>query len=67
MLGISPSLIVASDKVALVRQQRAQVAQQQHQAAMMNQAADTASKLGNTSTQQDTALSDITRAFSGYT
>jgi hypothetical protein len=66
-LGVSPRLIVASDKVALVRQQRAQIQQQAQQAAMTNQAADTAAKLGNAPTGTNNALSDITRAFSGYT
>lgn len=67
MLGISPRLIVANDKVALVRAGRAQAQQQAQQAALMNQAADTAQKLGRAPTTGDNALSDITRAFSGYT
>lgn len=67
MLGISPSLIVASDKVALIRAGRAQAQQAAQQAAMANSAADTAQKLGNTPTGADNALTDVTRAFSGYT
>jgi hypothetical protein len=67
MLGISPTLIVASDKVALVRQARAEMQQQQQQAAQANVAADTANKLGNAPTGTDNALTDVTRAFSGYT
>ncbi len=67
MLGVDPELIVPGDKVALIRQQRAQAAQAQQQAAMMNQGADTAAKLGGIDTSKPNALTDVTRAFSGYT
>lgn len=67
MLGVDPDLIVPGDKVALIRQQRAQAAQAQQQAAMMNQGADTAAKLGGIDTSKPNALTDVTRAFSGYT
>lgn len=68
MLGIDPKLIVASDKVALVRKQRAALAAQTQQMQMANAAADTANKLGNAPTSGGSnALSDVTRAFSGYT
>ena len=68
MLGVDPSMIVANDKVALVRGQRAKAMQQAQQAALANQASDTAQKLGNTPTQggQSTALQDATSNFSGY-
>ena len=68
MLGIDPKLIVASDKVALIRKQRAEQAAQAQQMQMANAAADTANKLGNAPTSGGSnALSDVTRAFSGYT
>jgi hypothetical protein len=82
MLGISPSLIVSNDKVALIRQGRAQQAQAQAQAQQQNQAADTIQKLGNASTADNTALASLvsrgglvqtahpagpTAGFSGYT
>lgn len=67
MLGIDPELIVPGEQVALVRQQRAQAAQAQQQAAMLNQGADTAQKLGGIDTSKQNALTDVTRAFSGYT
>lgn len=67
MLGIDPELIVPGDKVALIRKQRAEAAQAQQQAAMLNQGADTAQKLGSVDTSQQSALTDVTRAFSGYT
>nr|WP_236673847.1 portal protein [Ralstonia syzygii] len=67
MLGVDPELIVADDKVALVRQQRAQQQQAAQQAAMVNQAADTAQKLGSTPTNGGNAASDIMQMFTGYT
>lgn len=67
MLGVDPELIVPGEKVALIRQQRAQVAQAQQQAAMLQQGADVAQKLGSVDTSQQNALTDVTRAFSGYT
>ncbi|MFV0602035.1 MAG: portal protein [Brachymonas sp.] len=65
--GVDPELVVPSDKVALIRQQRAEAAQAQQQAAMMEQAAAVAQKLGTVDTSQPNALTDVTRAFSGYT
>ena len=67
MLGIDPELIVPGDQVALIRQQRAKAAEAQQQAAMLNQGADTAQKLGSVDTSKQNALTDVTRAFSGYT
>ena len=67
MLGVHPELVVASDKVALIREQRAQIARQQAQAAQMQQHADTAAKLASAKTgNEQNALTDVTRAFSGY-
>jgi len=66
MLGIDPDLITSSDKVALIRQQRAEQQQQMEQAAMMQQGADAAQKLGSIDTSGQNALTDVTRAFSGY-
>lgn len=62
MLGVEPTLIVSDDKVALIRQQRAQQAAAAQQAAMANSAADTAQKLGNTPTSGNSALTDIASA-----
>lgn len=67
MLGVDPELIVPDDKVALIRQQRAQAQQAAAQSAMTNQAADTAQKLGNTPTTGGNAASDIMQMFTGYT
>lgn len=62
-LGIDPRLIVASDKVALIRQQRAEQQQAQQQAAMMAQGADMAQKLGGVNTAQPNALTDVMGAM----
>lgn len=67
MLGIDPELIVPNEKVALIRQQRAQAQAQQAQAEQMAQGADMAQKLSKADTGGQNALTDITRAFSGYT
>ena len=66
-LGTDPDLIVASDKVAIVRQSRAEQQQAMQQAAMMAQGAATAKTLADTTTEGKNALTDVTRAFSGYT
>lgn len=67
MLGIDPELIVPGERVALIRQQRAQQQQAAQQAEMLQQGADAAAKLGSVNTAEDNALTDVTRAFSGYT
>ena len=66
MLGIDPSMVVADDKVALVRKQRAQIQQQQMQAEQMAQASQTAKNLGQTPTTGDNMASDVLGMFSGY-
>lgn len=67
MLGIDPELIVPGDKVALIRKARAKAMQEAAQNEQMNMAADTAQKLGKVDTSKQNALTDVTRAFSGYT
>jgi hypothetical protein len=67
MLGVDPRLIVADDKVAMIRQQRAEAQAQAAQAEQMAQSAQTARNLAAADTSGDNALTDITRAFSGYT
>lgn len=66
-LGLDPQIIVPADQVQAIRQQRAQRQQQAQQAALMNQGADTAQKLAAAKTNEPNALTDVTRAFSGYT
>lgn len=66
-LGVDPELIVPGEQVTLIRQQRAEAAQAQQQAAMLQQGADVAQTLGSIDTGKQNALTDVTRAFSGYT
>jgi len=66
MLGIDPELLVPGDKVALIRKQRADAQAQAQQAALLNQGAEVAQKLGTVDTSKQNALTDVTRAFSGY-
>lgn len=66
-LGIDPELIVPGERVAVIRQQRAEAQQAQIQAEQAAQRADVAAKLGSVDTSKQTALTDVTRAFSGYT
>lgn len=66
-LGTDPELLLPADQVAQIRADRAKAQQAQQQAAMMNQGADTAQKLGSVDTSGQNALTDITQAFQGYT
>ncbi len=64
MLGVDPDLILADDKVAIIRQGRAKQQQLAQQAAMIPQMAATAKTLAETPTDQEgTALANITRQF----
>jgi hypothetical protein len=66
MLGIDPTLIVADEKVAIVRQARAQQQQAAARQQQITEAAQTAQTLSNTPTAPGNALSDIVSQFSGY-
>lgn len=68
MLGVDPRLVVASDQVALVRKQRAQAQQAAQQAAMAEQMAGAAAKLGTVQTGAgaENAASNVLSMFSGY-
>lgn len=67
MLGVDPELIVPSEKVAVVRQARAQQQQAAQQMAMVDAGANVAKNLAAAKTNDQSALTDVTRAFSGYT
>lgn len=62
-MGVDPELIVPSDRVAIIRQQRAQAEQQQAQAAAMQQASETAKNLGATPTDGGNAASNVLNLF----
>jgi hypothetical protein len=66
-LGVDPSLIVSDEDVMQIRQARAQQAAAAQEAEQMAAGADIAAKLGGIKTDQPSALTDVTRAFSGYT
>lgn len=57
--SVDPTLVVANDKVALIRSNRAQAQQQAQQSALANQGADTAHKLGNTPLDGGSALASL--------
>ena len=63
MLGVPPSLITPSDKVALIRQQRAQAQQQAAQLQAAEQASAAARNLGATPTTGGNAASDVMGMF----
>ena len=67
MLGVDPALIVADDKVALIRQNRAaqQQAMQQQEAQALQ--AKSMRDLAAADTSKESALTDIAAMFSGYT
>jgi hypothetical protein len=67
MLGVDPELIVPGEKVAMIRQQRAQAQQQAAQAAQLEQSANAAKNLAAADTGGKNALTDIAGMFSGYT
>jgi hypothetical protein len=64
-LGIDPNLIVASDKVALVRDARAKQQAKQAQIEQAQAASQTAKNLGQTPTTGGNAASDVMGMFSG--
>lgn len=66
-LGVDPSVVVPSEQVALIRQERAQQQQAQQAAAMANEAATTAKTMSETDTQGSNGLTDMMNLFSGYT
>lgn len=67
MLGVDPKLVVSDEKVALVRKDRAAAQAAQQQAALAEQAASAAQKLGSVKTSEPNAFTDLTSGqFSGY-
>lgn len=66
MLGVDPSLIVADDKVALIRKGRAQQQQAAQMAAMAPAMKDMASAAKDVSQADPEGLQNAASAFSGY-
>jgi hypothetical protein len=67
MLGVDPQLVVPGDQVALIRKQRSDQAQQQAQTDQALQKSQAVKNLATAPTGGQTALTDVTKAFSGYT
>lgn len=66
MLGVDPSVIVADDKVAIIRNERAQAQAQAQQAAMVPAGAAAARDLAAADTSGQNALTDILKQVQGY-
>jgi hypothetical protein len=66
MLGVDPNVIVADDKVAIIRKARADAQAQAQQAAVAAEAANAAKTLSDTDTEGKNALTDVMGQFSGY-
>ena len=65
MLGIDPSLIVAGEQVAKIREDRAMAQQAAAQAEAEQRAVENATKLNNSKTGEP-SLMDMMNQFSGY-
>ena len=65
MLGVDPKLIVGGEKVARIRQERAQAQQAMAQQEAQNQAVDNMTKLNNSKTGEPSMM-DVVGQFSGY-
>ena len=65
MLGVDPKLIVAGERVAKIRQERAMAQQQAAQAEAEQRAVDNAVKLNDSKTG-DPSMMDMMNQFSGY-
>lgn len=63
MFGVNPKIIVPDDRVATMRQQRAQQLAQQQAAASMPQAVESAKTMGDVNTQ---GVQDVLDMFQGY-
>jgi hypothetical protein len=66
LLGVDPSVIVADDKVAIVRDERAKAMAAQQKAAMVPAAAGAAKDLAGADTSGQNALTDIMQQVQGY-
>lgn len=66
ILGVDPSVIVADDKVAFIRDERAQAAQKAQTAAMIPAGAAAARDLSQADTTGKNGLTDVLRQVQGY-
>lgn len=63
MLGVDPQFVVPDDRVAELRQQRAQAQAEEQALAQASEMAKAANALGNTPTAPGTALGDVMQQF----
>jgi hypothetical protein len=66
MLGVDPKMIVATDKVALIRKGREEAQAKAQQAAEAEQQSKTIKNLGGASMGQDSVLTNVMDQFTGY-
>lgn len=66
MLGVDPELVISTDQVELVRQQRAKAAAAAQAAEQAKTASEAVRNLGSAPTGQNNALTDVMSMFSGY-
>ena len=66
MLGVPPQLIVANDQVVMIRQDRAQQAQQQQMLEQVQPMANAAQKMSTIDPQNSGMLSDVLAGLQGY-
>lgn len=66
MLGVDPEMIVGSEQVALIRNERMKRQQQANQMAAAQQMAETAKTASQAPTNQPSVLTDVMNQFSGY-
>lgn len=67
MLGVDPNLIVADDKVVLIRESRAQQAKAMEQMAQQQAMVQTAQTASQIDTEGKNGLTDVLQQFQGYT
>jgi hypothetical protein len=65
-LGVDPDYIIANDKVAIIREQRAQQQAAQAKAAQAEQMANVAKTASQADTSGKNALTDVMQGLSGY-
>jgi len=66
LLGVDPELLVKTDDVIALREQRAKAQQQAAQMEQLNQVSQSAKNLSQAPTGGQTALTDVMNMFTGY-
>lgn len=66
MLGVDPSVVLADERVAIIRQEKAEAQQRMQTAANAPMMAEAAKTLSETATGEKNALTDLMSRFQGY-